>query len=49
MNNPPAKKHGNPKFMGRDWQDITVGEIVSPDDVRWVELDDSVEEATKVR
>lgn len=48
MNNPPTKKHGNSKFTGRDWSDITVGELVSPDDVYWVELDDSVEDATKV-
>lgn len=47
MNNPPVKKNGSSKFAGRDWSDITVGELVSPDDVRWVELDDSVEEATK--
>lgn len=48
MNNPPTKKHGNSKFTGRDWSDITIGELVSPDDVCWVELDDSVEDATKV-
>ncbi|KAJ6788917.1 hypothetical protein PWT90_00128 [Aphanocladium album] len=48
MNNPPSKKHSNPKFAGRDWTDITVGELISPEDVCWVELDDSVEEATKI-
>lgn len=48
MNHPPTKKHGNPKFAGRAWRDITVGELLAPDDVRWVELDDSVEAATKV-
>ncbi|OAA81919.1 Cystathionine beta-synthase, core [Akanthomyces lecanii RCEF 1005] len=48
MNNPPTKKHGNSKFTGRDWSDITIGELVSPDDVCWVELDDSVEDATKM-
>ncbi|EGX96525.1 Cystathionine beta-synthase, core [Cordyceps militaris CM01] len=48
MNNPPTRKHNNSKFTGRDWRDITVGELVSPEDVCWVELDDSVEEATRV-
>lgn len=48
MNHPPTKKQSDPKFAGRDWRDITVGELVSPEDVCWVELDDSVEEATKV-
>ncbi|KAJ2978402.1 hypothetical protein NQ176_g3835 [Zarea fungicola] len=48
MNHPPTKKHGNPKFAGRAWRDITVGELLAPDDVRWVELDDSVEAATKI-
>jgi len=47
MNNPPsANKHFNPKFANRDWRDITIGELVSPSDVRWVEMDSSVEQAT---
>lgn len=48
MNNPPSNKHANPKFVGRDWQDVSVGELVSHDDVRWASLDTSVEEATSV-
>ncbi|KAM3451257.1 hypothetical protein NHJ6243_009629 [Beauveria neobassiana] len=48
MNNPPTKKHSNHRFSGRDWRDITVGELVCPEDVCWVELDDSVEYATKM-
>lgn len=49
MNHPPTNKQANPKFAGRDWRDITVGELVSSDDICWIELDSSVEEATIVR
>ncbi|TQV98344.1 Cystathionine beta-synthase, core [Cordyceps javanica] len=48
MNNPPTKKNSNSRFTGRDWRDVTVGELVSPQDVCWVELDDSVEDATRM-
>lgn len=49
LNHPPAhNKHANPKFAGRDWRDVDVGELVSPDDIKWVEIDSSVEEATKL-
>ncbi|KAH7243187.1 hypothetical protein MRS44_002398 [Fusarium solani] len=49
LNHPPAgNKHANPKFAGRDWRDIAVGELVSPEDIKWVELDNSIEEATKL-
>lgn len=48
MNNPPPNKHANPKFAGREWGDIQVGELVTPDDVWWINLDSSVEEATMV-
>ncbi|CAM1503767.1 Fc.00g013580.m01.CDS01 [Cosmosporella sp. VM-42] len=47
LNHPPAgNKYANPRFAGRDWRDVSVGELVSPDDIRWVELDSSIEEAT---
>ncbi|SPJ85220.1 related to CBS-domain protein Sds23p [Fusarium torulosum] len=49
LNHPPAgNKHANPKFAGRDWRDVAIGELVSPDDIKWVEFDSSVEEATKL-
>ncbi|KAF5027171.1 hypothetical protein F66182_744 [Fusarium sp. NRRL 66182] len=48
LNHPPANKHANPKFAGRDWRDVAVGELVSPEDVKWVEFDSSVEDATKL-
>lgn len=50
LNHPPsANKHANPKFAGREWQNITIGELVSSEDVRWIDMDSSVEEATMVR
>lgn len=49
LNHPPAaNKHANPRFAGRDWRDISVNELVTQDDVKWVNLDSSVEEASMV-
>lgn len=51
INNPPVGPHdpSDDKFLGRDWRKITVGEIVNSEDVRFAEVDTSVEDATKVR
>ncbi|KAL2194531.1 hypothetical protein P885DRAFT_42654 [Corynascus similis CBS 632.67] len=46
MNHPPSNRHPNPRYAGRDWRDITVGELAVPEDVRWAELDLSVQDAT---
>lgn len=43
-----TNRHQNSKFAGREWRDITVGELTSPDDVRWIDIESSVEEATLV-
>lgn len=43
----PAKT-GDPRFVGRDWRQVHVGELVHTSDVKWVELDSGVEEASKV-
>lgn len=49
LNHPPSgQRHTNPRFVGRELGEITVGELVSPDDVKWVDMDGSVEEATMV-
>lgn len=49
VNHPPStSRHQNPKFVGREWGDITIGELVSLDDVRWTDIECSVEEATLV-
>lgn len=44
----PSSKSGDPKFAGKDWRQVKIGEFVQDDDVKWVELDTGVEEATKV-
>ena len=49
LNHPPASnKHTDPRFAGRDWRDISVGELVTQDEVKWVTMDTSVEQATMV-
>lgn len=49
IDNPPTKGDGaDPKFAGRDWQHISVGELCEEGDLRWVELETGVEEATNV-
>ncbi|KAI6363996.1 cell separation during budding [Pyricularia grisea] len=42
----PSSKQPNPLFANRDWRDVAVGELVTQDDVKWADLDTSVEEAT---
>ena len=50
INNPPVgrKDDAIPKFAGRDWRSITLEEILVPDEVRFVEVDSTIEAATKV-
>ena len=48
MNNPPTAGSADPRFAGRDWQHIGVGELVHSEDLRWVEVDTGVEDATNV-
>ena len=49
LNNPPKAGAADPAFAGRDWHTIGVGELVKEHDVRFVEVDTGIEEATKVR
>lgn len=49
LNHPPAQKSGDPRFAGRDWRQIHIGELVQESDIHWCELDTNVEHATKVR
>jgi hypothetical protein len=49
IDNPPPPKTVDPAFVGRDWREISIGELVSPEDLRFVELDTGIEEATTVR
>ncbi|EPE35900.1 CBS-domain-containing protein [Glarea lozoyensis ATCC 20868] len=46
INHPPATRTGDPKFAGRDWRNIRVGELVVKEEVRWAELDTDVQTAT---
>lgn len=48
IDNPPPPKNVDPAFIGRDWQQISIGELVSAEDLRFVELDTGIEEATNV-
>jgi len=48
VNNPPTAGSADPAFAGRDWQHISVGELVNPGDLHFVELDTGVEAATNV-
>jgi hypothetical protein len=48
IDHPPARKPADPAFNGRDWRDISIGELVRPTDLRFVEVDTGIEEATNV-
>ncbi|KAL8987823.1 MAG: hypothetical protein Q9177_003015 [Variospora cf. flavescens] len=48
LNNPPTAGTADPTFSGRDWQTIGVGELCDPADLRWVEFDSGVEDATNL-
>lgn len=48
LNHPPASKTSDPRFVGRDWRGIRVGELVQPNDIKWAELETPIEIASKV-
>ncbi|KAL2375512.1 hypothetical protein RJZ90_008050 [Blastomyces dermatitidis] len=48
IDNPPSGNAADPAFAGRDWTQISIGELVTPSDLRFVEMDTGIEEATKV-
>lgn len=48
LNHPPTAGTADPTFSGRDWQTVGVGELCDPADLRWVEFDSGVEDATNV-
>ena len=47
---PPVKGLGGEeaRFKGRDWRDIQVSEIIDPAETRFVELETSIEDTTKL-
>jgi hypothetical protein len=49
IDNPPTRNAADPAFHGRDWRSISVGELVSPGDLKFVEIDTGIEAATNVR
>jgi len=47
--NPPVKTGGgDARFQGRDWRTVQVSEIIDPAETRFVELDTSIEDTTKL-
>ena len=48
IDNPPTRHVADPLFAGRDWRSISVAELVSPEDLRFVEADTGIEAATNV-
>ncbi|ETS84053.1 hypothetical protein PFICI_05929 [Pestalotiopsis fici W106-1] len=48
LNHPPTTRPQNPRFAGRDWRHVHIGELISRDDVKWVDMDTSVEDASMV-
>ncbi|KAF2459506.1 hypothetical protein BDY21DRAFT_338418 [Lineolata rhizophorae] len=50
LNNPPVARTGPATFdtelSGRDWRTVKVGEVTDPNEVRWAEMETSVEDAT---
>ncbi|KAJ5736922.1 uncharacterized protein N7483_002047 [Penicillium malachiteum] len=45
---PPPPKNVDPAFVDRDWREISIGELISPDELRFVEMDTGIEEATNL-
>ncbi|KAJ5948617.1 hypothetical protein N7454_001924 [Penicillium verhagenii] len=48
IDNPPPPKTIDPAFVDRDWREISIEELISPDDLRFVEMDTGIEEATNL-
>ncbi|KAJ5672211.1 hypothetical protein N7507_001338 [Penicillium longicatenatum] len=48
IDNPPPPRNADPAFVDRDWREISIEELISPDDLRFVEMDTGIEEATNL-
>ncbi|EFW20098.1 cell separation during budding [Coccidioides posadasii str. Silveira] len=46
IDNPPAHNGADPAFSGRNWTQISVEELVNPEDCHFVEADMTIEDAT---
>lgn len=45
IDNPPHRTTADARFTNRDWRTIRVGELTSPEDLKFIDIDASVEEA----
>jgi hypothetical protein len=48
LNNPPSAKAGDPAFSGRDWRSIALDEVIGHEQIRFIEMNSSVEDAIEV-
>ncbi|KAM5444915.1 cell separation during budding [Microsporum ferrugineum] len=48
IDNPPSHVAADPAFSGRDWTQITIGELVQPVDLKFVDADTAIEDATNL-
>lgn len=48
IDRPPVRGRADPAFAGRDWGQISIGELISNDDLKFVEEDTGIEQATEV-
>ncbi|KAF2096701.1 hypothetical protein NA57DRAFT_67349 [Rhizodiscina lignyota] len=48
LNNPPVGQREDSRFVGRDWRTIQAHELIALEEVRFVEMDTSVEDATNL-
>ncbi|TVY64220.1 Protein sds23, partial [Lachnellula suecica] len=48
LNHPAKPAAADPRFVGRDWRTIRVAELVKSSDVRWAEIDTSIQDATNL-
>lgn len=49
IDHPPPRAPADPAFSGRDWTQITIGELTTAEDLKFVEEDTGIEDATNVR
>lgn len=48
IDNPPHRIPADARFANRDWKTIRLGELTTPEDLKFVDIDASVEDATNV-
>jgi hypothetical protein len=48
IDNPPPRNQPDPAFLGRDWRSIPIVELVSPEELKFVDVETGVEAATNV-